>query len=90
MELRADIEIAGTDFVEQADALGIFATVARDVPCDALAEGYVQAELGGQELIVFVGVTTRLRLPELVAINGVHIYAGSERVQRPAMPKEII
>ncbi len=47
LELGANVEVAGTDFIEQTDALGIFVAVAGDVPCDVLAECYVQAELGG-------------------------------------------
>ena len=79
LKLSADVEVAGTDFVEQRDALGILAAVAGYLPCDALAEGDVQAELGGHELIVLVGIAVGLALPELMTIDGVHVEAGDER-----------
>ena len=55
LELGADIEVAGTDFVEQCDAFSILTAIAGYLPCDALAESDVQAELGGHELIVLSG-----------------------------------
>ena len=79
LELGADIEVAGTDFVEQCDAFSILAAIAGYLPCDALPESDVQAELGGHELIVFVWVTVGLALPELMTIDGVHVEAGDER-----------
>ena len=85
LELGADIEVAGTDFVEQGDALGILAAVAGYLPCDALAEGNIQAKLGGHELIVLVGIAVGLALPELMTIDGVHVEAGGERAECPTM-----
>ena len=79
LELGADIEVAGTDFVEQRNALGIFAAITGYLPCDALAESDVQAELGGHELIVFVWIAVGLALPELMPIDRVHVEAGGER-----------
>ena len=79
LELGADIEVAGTDFVEQCDAFSILAAIAGYLPCDALAESDVQAELGGHELIVFVWIAVGLALPELMPIDRVHVEAGGER-----------
>ena len=79
LELGADIEVAGTDFVEQCDAFSIFSAIAGYLPCDALAKGDVQAELGGHEFVVFVWIATGLALPELMAIDSVDIEAGDER-----------
>ena len=46
LELGADIEVAGTDFVEQCDAFSILAAIAGNLPCDALSEGNIQTEFG--------------------------------------------
>jgi hypothetical protein len=78
LELGADIEVTGTDFVEQRDTLGILTAVAGNLPCDVLSEGDIQTELGGHELVVFVWIATGLALPELMAIDRVDIEAGGE------------
>ena len=79
LKLGADIEVAGTDFVEQCNAFSILAAIAGYLPCDALAESDVQAELGGHELIVFAWIAVGLALPELMPIDRVHVEAGGER-----------
>lgn len=80
MEEGTDVEVAGTHLIEEADGATVI-LLRIEVECQALSQSYVDAELCGERLIIFIRVTPRLTPPELMPINGIDINARLQRLQ---------
>ncbi len=82
---RADAEVAGAKFVEGGDALDKLAATVGYGLGDAFTQKYVQTKLGGHEIIA-VRIAAWLRIPKLMAEDGVHIKPSRQRLHIPSTP----
>ena len=87
---RADVEVAGAKFVEGGDALDKLAATVGYGLGDAFTQKYVQTKLGGHEIIA-VRIAAWLRIPKLMAEDGVQIrlqalWHGLRPLQHPDQP----